>query len=754
MIHMADIDTFIWYSLVSMVVAGLSILNVRRKDPGLTMVNRVLVLLLFVGVTGSLLTFYNMFMTSDLSLYYVWQYTSSDLPMLYKVSGVIAGRGGSLLFWIWLILLPWTIEEMRAWLRETRGTGMSTSIPSDSATFRWTRAGVMAILVPFFYILSLHEMFKETTADLLFLKPDGNGLNPILQTELMVIHPPIVFVAYGLMAVPFAAAFAHLITGEKRWWTLSLTWSRIAWLFLTLGIGIGALWAYVVLGWGGYWAWDPVETSSLLPWFTMTGLLHAQLMYKRRKEFPILTPILAIMTFVLIVFATFATRAGGLWVSVHTFGSADVAISPWDRFVDVLETGDGIWAYVLFMAGSLFIMDLLAVRRWAQLRPDKPVVEEGVEPVGEVYYTLDELAAKFINDMSLMKATIYLSIIATMVTFLILVWGVDGLDPAEFDSRVGVVVIFGVLALFMCLTWRDLGRGTMLKILGLSLIASLIGHLAFPEIRPAGAYIPIILIALLGSIQKVVLSFNRKRPWLSMRVVSVHLIHVGLILVLLGYVGSSYMLEEESISVVADGHPVSSAGFMFEVTDPVFTSDENLVTVDIWEGGKHIGRSRPGLILVSGQARNEIRVVDTLGKDIYLTYESASVVSYDGFGDPIYEVNLNVKILPLMKMLWGGMWMMSFGIVLRMVVEAFPGRSRSRVSTGAVTDHGPGPVKGSSKGDEGEPIEDGPDRVDDGVVVSPGSDGDAPTDSAEGEAEEGKDDDYYDDLLEKELEGL
>ena len=134
----------------------------------------------------------------------------------------------------------------------------------------------------------------------------------------MIIHPPIVFASYGMIALLYASAMAFLITEDKSWNDTIKRWGRGSWIGMSLALVIGGYWAYVTLGWGGYWAWDPVETSGLLPWLTMTSLLHASVMSRRKKDYRILGPLLAMFTFVLVLLESFVTR-GGIWISFHAF---------------------------------------------------------------------------------------------------------------------------------------------------------------------------------------------------------------------------------------------------------------------------------------------------------------------------------------------------------------------------------------------------------------------------------------------------
>ncbi len=661
---MSNGNLLIYLSLF-LTIAGIiiSFLRLKTKEDKFLRYSRIVTTSLFATISITLVYLYILFFTADLSIDYVWRYTSITHPLQYKFAGVLAGMAGSLLFWIWAIITPWLYEEMKT---------IKRSVNEDIRD--WTRIALFTVMTILMFILILHDIFKPTAANLLTSYPNGYGLNPLLQTELMVIHPPIVFLAYGFIAVPFAAALAYLITGHKDWISYSLNWSRIGWLFLTLGIGMGALWAYVVLGWGGYWGWDPVETSSLIPWMILTGFLHTQLMYKRKKDYPILAPILGIFSFVLVIFAAFVTRAGGLWVSVHTFGQANVQINPWQRLMNILGENQTVLIYMIFIIAILFITAFLVIYRHKKIKKGRK----------EQFFTVTEL----INDDVLMLVAVFLFIMTTIITFVILVNGVNGLNPSNFNVKVGLLSLVTVLILIFCLLWKYTGRRWITIIGGCTLLTSAIGFILFPNNSIVAASMPILVVALVGTSYKIIRSFNIKRIWKSIRLVSAHLIHLAIILLLLGYVGSNFLVVEDSISLFIGGtgekvEKYSLYATDFDVVDGIkfveidadlrnYVYQTEYVDVKILEGDSIIGNERLIMImstsLINGEnklLRSEIKVLGTLMEDIYLTYQQA----YEDNEGEIDSVEINVKIIPLMKLVWGGMWLMALGMILRIVSE-------------------------------------------------------------------------------------
>jgi len=658
-----SIGDFLIYLSLLLAIIGIviSFIRIKTKEAKFILYSKIITACLFSTITIALIYLYILFITTDISFEYVWQYTSINHPIQYKLSGVLAGMSGSLLFWIWAIIIPWLYEEIK-----------SRKIKENEDMKDWTRVALFSVMTILIFILSLHEIFKPTSSNLLISYPNGQGLNVLLQTPYMVVHPPIIFLAYGILAVPFAAAIAYLLTGNKDWISYSLKWSRIGWIFLTLGIGLGAIWAYVVLGWGGYWAWDPVETSSLLPWIILTGFLHAQLMYNRKKDYQILAPILGIFSFILIIFATFVTRAGRLWVSVHTFGQANVQIDPWQRLINMLVESQTVTSYVLFIILSLIITSVLVIYRYRKIKNDKK----------EQLFTISEL----ISDDILILVTVFLFITTTIVTFVILVSGVNGLNPNDFNIKVGILSLMTVLVLIFCLLWRFVGQ-RWITIIGIcTIFASVIGFILFPDNGVVPFSIPILVVALVGTAYKIIRSLNPKKIWASIRLISAQLIHLAIILLLLGYVGSNFLVSENDISISIDGDREGIGKYTFSVSNFGIVEGVNFVEidvdlqnyiyttefvdVDILDGGKLIGSERLIKIistsLVTGEkklVRNEIKVLVTPFEDIYLTYQQAYG---DNQGD-IEGIELNVRILPLMNLVWSGMWLMILGMILRII---------------------------------------------------------------------------------------
>ncbi|MFC1847630.1 heme lyase CcmF/NrfE family subunit [Chloroflexota bacterium] len=262
-------------------------------------------------VSISVLTLLYALLTHDFSIEYVYLYTSRDLSLAYLISALWAGNDGSLLFWAWLLSIFATVM-----LIQKRDVSRAL-VPYASSIIMLTE-GFFLIL-----ILFISNPFQK----LGFIPPDGRGLNPLLENPGMIIHPPTLLAGYVGLTIPFAFAIAALLTRRlgDEWIIAIRKWTLLPWLLLGVGNILGAWWAYIELGWGGYWAWDPVENAGLMPWLVATAFLHSIMMQRRRGMLKVWNMVLIILTFTLSIFGTFLTRSGIL-SSVHTF--AETSLGP------------------------------------------------------------------------------------------------------------------------------------------------------------------------------------------------------------------------------------------------------------------------------------------------------------------------------------------------------------------------------------------------------------------------------------------
>ena len=253
----------------------------------------------------------NELLASNFDIRYVAHYTSLETPTIYKVTALWAGQSGSLLFWLF-ILSVYTLIVLFKYRNS-----YTTLMP-------WVIIVLVIVQAFFLFLVNFVENpFSPTVAD--FVVANGNGLNPLLQNLTMAIHPPTLYLGYVGFTIPFAFAIAALITKDTgSVWIRSIRrWTLIAWLFQSAGVILGGWWAYQELGWGGYWAWDPVENASFMPWLTGTAFLHSIIIQEKKGMLKTWNMILILLTFTLCIFGTFLTRSG-VMSSVHSFAVSDL----------------------------------------------------------------------------------------------------------------------------------------------------------------------------------------------------------------------------------------------------------------------------------------------------------------------------------------------------------------------------------------------------------------------------------------------
>ncbi len=279
------------------------------------------------------------FAVSDFSYYYVWKFSSSVYPLYYKLSGVLAGQEGTLLFWAMLI------AGGALWLER-----------HSSLLSRRAQLVVVVLALYFTGMVLVQSPFEPYPGA---PPAEGYGLNPLLLDPWMALHPLTTFLGYGATAVPFAGALVYLLMSARgsgdaacrEWVTEGLQWLRYAWVFSTISMAFGGIWAYKTLGWGGFWAWDPVESAMLLPWMVMTAALHLSVEHRRNmRRYSVLAPVLTAYSFTFTVFATAVTRSG-IFESVHAF------------------IAGGAGKYVMLLLGISALAPLcLGVWKWLRVR--------------------------------------------------------------------------------------------------------------------------------------------------------------------------------------------------------------------------------------------------------------------------------------------------------------------------------------------------------------------------------------------------
>lgn len=467
---------------------------------------RILLVCGFIVLSATFFLMISYFLTSNMAVSYVYSNSRTDYPWYYKLAGAWAGDDGSLLLWSWLLSLCTLVFFMER----------KKDSPPRASFRSLTSVVLLVILAAFIFVLITADPFRPTAPMLLVSQGESNGLgmSPLLQTPLVIIHPPLEFAAYALLVVPFAGAAAYLLQGKGQWTRLTMQWTRAAWLFLTLAIIIGALWAYTVLGWGGYWAWDPVETTNLAVWLPLTALVHSALWNRRKAQYSRTAPMLAAAVFALALFATIETRTG-IITSVHSFtGSIGAGNSLGDRLLAVLSAGGPVAVLFAIMAISLLATAALFMRHFIRLRHREGAVAGAMTYIPWIFLIAFALASiwaildisgftktvldlagwlslgygalglvilagvfvgipllwmiltspagdesrgglkEWVSDDGAMNVGLALFILWTLVTIALMIIGANALNPQDFEARLPYLLVPVGMALFAGLTWR------------------------------------------------------------------------------------------------------------------------------------------------------------------------------------------------------------------------------------------------------------------------------------------------------------
>lgn len=638
----------------------LSLEGVARRVPESESLARWLPVVSFASVTAALAFVVWLFVSSEFSYLYVWEHSSSDLGPLYRLSALWAGGGGSLLLCTWLISLV-LVAEARVGARR-RALG---------ARFTSVFTSVMSALVAFFALTVLMSgLFDRTPAAALAVDPEGLGLDTLLQTPEMVFHAPLIFAAYAALCAVFSSSVAHHITGERQWHRVSLPWGRFAWATLTAGIGLGAVWAYYVIGWGGYWSWDPVETASLVPWLMVTAFLHTQQRHLRRGEYPVASPMFGMLSLVGVVFVSFVVRAGGLWSSsVHDYGASSES-SAVARLASLLSEDPSVAGVLAFMSILLAASLFLTVRASRRLGPPQP---EGAPP----------RLSGYVTDRNNMFAAVALLALSASVAVALMLKTI-GSDPAatyaELDQKMTALFVALMVALALCMAWRLVGRERALPMI-LSLVAASAVFAA--AAAWTGAVDGAVAFALPSCCLVVGVSSVRlaqavsKGPARSRAYrAGAQVAHIGVALLLAAFVVSSnmqsYPAQGPEVALEVGGQ-VSVGDYVIEFVRreisydvegrPAGVTMVRTAYVDIYEGDRLVQADARLEILYGGSEATgyyeleRVAFVDSsISGDLYLSYEAMS-----------YEVILlHAKVVPAMWALWAGALLLIAGMAVRM----------------------------------------------------------------------------------------
>jgi cytochrome c-type biogenesis protein CcmF len=610
-----------------------AISSARTREAAVTKLISRFAILNAVAAVGAFGAMEYAMITRDFSLAYVQKVGSTATPALYNFAAVWSALEGSLLMWV-LILAGYTVA-VSFWLRKKM----------DDVLTNWAM-GVMFIVSLFFFLLSFGPAnpFVVGAAGVV----DGPGPNPLLQNHLLVMfHPPMLYLGYVGMTVPFAFAIAALVTGRvgEGWLLATRRWTLFAWGFLTIGIILGGWWSYEVLGWSGVWAWDPVENASLLPWITATAYIHSVLVQERRGMLRVWNLSLLVSTFSLTILGTFLTRSGVL-NSVHAFSES--AIGPWllSFFAIIVVVSVGLIGWRgdrLHSPGSI----------------DSALSREGAFLANNVLFAVFAFVV--------LLGTVFPLVVEALQSRTIVV-GEPFFDQLVIPIGIAMLTL---MAIAPVLPWRKASGELLSQRLFWPAWCG-IGALAFSVFVGATGFAPLLAFGLGGfatgsALRQVVLA-TRRQGWHGLvgRANGGMIVHVGVIMISVALAASNSFTHSQELSLVV-GKPATFSGHTFELIDVVqITTDRDisvkaLVSVD---GGKPYAPAITKFTKI-GMNVGTPSVRTGFGSDIYLTLEPP--VRQDS-----NEARIKVFIKPLILWLWIGSGLMAVGTVL----AAFPGKRR------------------------------------------------------------------------------
>ena len=657
--------------LVSLYGSGAAVFGAWKKKPAWVESARLSMLLSFPLITLSVLSLVYYLATGGYDLEYVSLVSSNSMPFYLRLTALWGGQSGSLIFWSWLMAAFATAVTLRKWDRDRE------FLPWVIVVLLITLAFFLVLIVffenPFSRIWRLPNgdftvtMFQPANA--LAVKPrDGQGLNPLLRHPGMVVHPPMLYLGFVSFVIPYAFAMAALITGrsDDRWIRVTRRWTLVAWLFLSLGLILGGRWAYDVLGWGGYWAWDPVEIAAFMPWLTGTAFLHSVMIQEKRGMVKRWNMVLIILTYCLVIFGTFLTRSGVL-SSVHAF--AQSAIGPlfflfigaifiaslsllmhrWDDLKSEAQLTSMLSRETLFLVNNLLFLSILVVCFWGVIFPLISELLAGQKlTVGPPFYER-ATAPLFAGLMFLMGiaplSTWRASTTRTLGKFF---W-----KPSVASLIVGIlgpfllgihqpVALFGfwLVALVILVTVQEFWRG------------------AKARRRKSGESLPVALWRLAGR--------NRRRY-------GGYIVHLGCMLMAIGIIGIE-LFRTETQGTIPQGGMISLGDYRITYRSlAIFDTQDGRniarAVLNVEKNGRILGELYPrrDYYYESQQPMTIPGVRSTLVDDLYVILVDWLPVSAQGATFKIYHN-------PLVNWLWLG------GVVflLGTLVAAWPEKDRER----------------------------------------------------------------------------
>ena len=651
--------------------AGAAAFGAKRNRPELVESARRAMLLSWPMISVAALAIIALLVAGRYDIAYVAKVTSNAMPPYLRVTALWGGQEGSLVFWSWLMAAFATAVGLRKWDRDR------DLLPWVIVVTMITLAFFLSLIVffenPFSRIWITPEggqitaLFQPKGARAA-APPDGQGLNPLLRHPGMIIHPPMLYLGFVSFVIPYAFAIAALVVGrsDDRWIRVTRRWTLVAWLFLALGLILGGRWAYDVLGWGGYWGWDPVEIAAFMPWLAGTAFLHSVMVQEKKGMLKHWNMLLIILTYSLVLFGTFLTRSGVL-SSVHAF--AQSAIGP---------------MFFAFIGLSFIVSLWLLLKRWGELR--------GVNQINsmvsrESLFLLNNFL--FIMILAVLFLGVIFPLASELFTGQTVTVGPEWYERIVGPLFAGLLLLMGVapLSVYGSSSWRALGRQLWLPV-GISLVvpaillitgmrsaAALLGYWlatlvavvtlyefwrgASARYRRHGESLPVALVRMAGR--------NRRRY-------GGFVIHLGVVLMAFGIIGIE-IFQTETQGTLGRGEQLTLGRYtmVYEGLTRFNTADGREISraeLSIFKDGRSVGKlfPRSDFYFVQNQPMTIPGVRSTLEEDLYIL-----LVGWE----PIGQDSATFKVFhnPLINFVWLG----GAVFILGTLVAAWPEGEREPV---------------------------------------------------------------------------
>jgi cytochrome c-type biogenesis protein CcmF len=648
--------------VVAAYAAGMAVAGARRRSTALVEsgVGAFYLVAAIMAAASSVIV--HAFVTGDYSIKYVQRYSDSAQPLFFKLTSYWGGLDGSIMFWVALLSV---FGSVAVYINRERHREL---IPYVVA--------VIAVVEMFFlFLMIVHNNPFET---FLTENPrDGTGLNPLLQNFLMVIHPPTMYLGFVGLTIPYAFGMAALITGylDDSWLRAVRRWTMISWLFLSFGLGLGMIWAYEELGWGGYWGWDPVENAGLLPWFTATAFLHSVMVQERRGMLRVWNVALVITTFFLTIFGTFMTRSGVVQ-SVHAFGEDPELARMFTIFmVSILVFSFGLVIYRLPLLRARNELDSWVSREAAFMANNWILLFSAFFVLfATMFPTLSEavtgqritVGPPFFNRW---MAPIGLVLLLLTGTGPLLAWRKSTLSNLReqflFPILCGVLVGGAVMAM---------GVGFWSAGLCFTLCGYVLGTISQEFWRGArvrqqstGTDVFTALVGLVGR--------NKRRY-------GGYIIHVGIVLMFLGFAGEGF--KETETVLLKPGQAVAVGKFSARL-DALKVSDDGrkqMVTahMTVSKNGKELTKMYPARWFFrkhEDQPTTEVAIRRSFAEDVYLVMPQ--------FDASAQTASIEMVVNPLINWVWFGFGILGLGTLIALLPESTFAFAVARVPGGAAT---------------------------------------------------------------------